>query len=90
MNVLPIGVSIDGEQELKEIPGCAKSFVKFESYLLEKKLIRKYEYDGLSAYFISVKLLFDEGMKFFSEQYNKLLCLPNTCKACDSRRRKFL
>lgn len=90
LNVLPIGVSVDGEQKLKEIPGCAKSFVNFESYLLDKKLIQKYEYEALSAYFININLLFDEGMKFFAEHYNKLLCLTNTCKACDSRRRKFL
>lgn len=90
MGVLPIGISINGEQKLKEIPGCAKSFVNFESYLLEKKLIRKYEYEGLSAYFIRVKLLYDEGMKFFSKHYNKILCPGNTCLACASRRRKFL
>jgi aminoglycoside 3-N-acetyltransferase len=90
MNVLPIGISINGDQKLKEIPGCAKSFVNFESYLLEKKLIRKYEYQGLSSYFIRVKLLYDEGVKFFSKHYDKTLCPKNTCPACDSRRRKFL
>jgi aminoglycoside 3-N-acetyltransferase len=90
LNVLPIGVSIEGEKILKEIPGCAKSFVNFESYLLDKKLINKYVYEGLSAYFISIKLLFDEGMRFFCEHYKKLLCVKDTCPACDSRRRKFL
>lgn len=90
MNVLPIGVYNEGEQILKEVPGCAKSFVNFESYLLEKKLINKYVYDGLSAYFISIKLLFDEGMRFFCEHFEKLLCVKDTCPACDSRRRKFL
>lgn len=90
MNVLPVGVSINGEQKLKEIPGCAKSFVNFEKYLLEKKLIKKYEYEGLSSYFISIKLLYDEGIKFFLKQFDKLLCPVNTCPACDSRRRKFL
>jgi len=90
MNVLPIGVSTNGEQRLKEIPGCAKSFCNFEKYLLENNLIKKYEYEGLNSYLISIKQLYDEGLKFFSEQYNKLLCPPNTCKACDSRRRKFL
>lgn len=90
MNVLPIGVSVDGEQKLKEIPGCAKSFVNFEKYLVENNLIKKYEYRGLNSYLISIKQLYDEGVKFFSEQYNKLLCSPNSCKACDSRRRKFL
>jgi len=90
MNVLPIGVSVDGEQKLKEIPGCAKSFVNFEKYLVENNLIKKYEYRGINSYLISIKQLYDEGVKFFSEQYNKLLCPPNRCKACDSRRRKFL
>lgn len=90
MNVLPVGVSINGEQKLKEIPGCAKSFVNFEKYLLEKKLIKKYEYEGLSSYFISIKLLYDEGIKFFLKQFDKLLCPVNTCPACDERRRKFL
>lgn len=90
MNVLPIGVYIEGEQILKEVPGCAKSFVNFESYLLDKKLINKYVYEGLSAYFISIKLLFDEGMRFFCEHFEKLLCVKDTCPACDSRRRKFL
>lgn len=90
MNVLPIGVTINSEQKLKEIPGCAKSFVNFEKYLLEKKLIKKYEYEGLSSYFISIKLLYDEGIKFFLKQFDKLLCPVNTCPACDERRRKFL
>ncbi len=90
MNVLPIGVSTKGEQQLEEIPGCAKSFVNFESYLLKENLIHRYGYEGLTSYFISVKLLFDEGMKFFSSHYEKLLCEKNTCLACDSRRRKFL
>jgi aminoglycoside 3-N-acetyltransferase len=90
LNVLPIGVSVNGEQKLKEIPGCAKSFVNFESYLLQKKLIKEYEYEGLSAYFINVKLLFDEGMKYFAKQFDKLLCPENTCQACDTRRRKYL
>ncbi len=90
LNVLPIGVSTNGEERLKEIPGCAKSFVNFEKYLVEKNLIKKYEYEGLNSYLICIKQIYAEGLKFFSEQYNKLLCPPNTCKACDSRRRKFL
>ena len=34
-----IGVSLSGEQSLKEIPGCSKSFTKFETYLLDNGLI---------------------------------------------------
>lgn len=90
LNVLPVGVSTNGEQRLKEIPGCAKSFVNFESYLLEKKAIKKYEYEGLSSYLLNTKLLYDEGMTFFPKHYDKLICPKTTCPACDSRRRKFL
>jgi aminoglycoside 3-N-acetyltransferase len=90
LSVLPIGVSVKGEQKLKEIPGCAKSFVNFEKYLLGKDLIKKNECEGLSSYFISVKILYDEGVKFFYKHYDKTLCPENTCPACDSRRRKFL
>jgi len=90
LNVLPIGVSTNGEHRLKEIPGCAKSFCNFEKHLLVNNLIKKYEYEGLNSYLINIKQLYDEGLKFFSEQYNKLLCPPSTCKACDSRRRKYL
>ncbi|AFH48740.1 Aminoglycoside N3'-acetyltransferase [Ignavibacterium album JCM 16511] len=90
LNVLPIGVSTNGEQKLKEIPGCAKGFVKFEKYLLDKNLINKQEYKSLSSYFINIQLLFNEGMKYFQTHYDKLLCPIGSCKACDSRRRKFL
>ncbi|MBS4036252.1 MAG: AAC(3) family N-acetyltransferase [Ignavibacterium sp.] len=90
MNVLPIGVSIKGEHRLKEIPGCAKGFVNFEKYLLENNLIKKCEYKSFSSYFINVKLLYNEGLIYFSNYYENLLCGKNTCPACDSRRRKFL
>lgn len=90
MNVLPVGVSINGEKKLKEIPGCAKSFINIEKYLIEKKLIKKCECGGLSSYFISIKLLYDEGMNFFPNHYDRLLCPQDICPACDSRRRKFL
>ncbi len=90
MNVMPIGVSVNGEQKLKEIPGCAKSFVNFEKYLIDKNLIQKSTYENLSAYLISIKLLYDEGLVYFSNYYENLLCGKNTCPACDSRRKKFL
>ncbi|MEJ5263133.1 MAG: AAC(3) family N-acetyltransferase [Ignavibacterium sp.] len=90
LNVLPIGVSTDGEQSLKEIPGCSKSFVNFEKYLLDKKLIEQFKISELTSSFISIRLLYEEGVKYFKENYSELLCTENTCPACDSRRRKFL
>jgi aminoglycoside 3-N-acetyltransferase len=90
MNVLPIGVSVEGEQKLKEIPGCAKGFVNFEKYLIKKNLIRQHDYGQLSSYFISIELLYREGLNYFKENYKELLCPAGFCPACDSRRRKFL
>lgn len=90
LNVLPIGVSVNGEQSLKEIPGCSKSFVNFEKYLLDKKLITQFTVSELTSYFISIRLLYEEGVRYFKENYSELLCNENTCPACDSRRRKFL
>jgi aminoglycoside 3-N-acetyltransferase len=90
MDVLPIGVSTEGEQKLKEIPGCAKGFVNFEKYLIKKNLISQISYCKLNTYFISIGLLYHEGQKYFSENFRELLCPAGTCQACDSRRRKFL
>ena len=90
LNVLPIGVSNLGEQKLMEIPGCSKSFVNFEKHLLQKKYIVKYSYNHLESYLISVQDLYTFGTKYFNEKYFDLLCPKGECKACDSRRLKFL
>lgn len=90
LNVLPFGVSTTGEQKLKEIPGCAKSFVNLEKYLLNHNLIVKHSYNGLYSYFISVKSLYSHGVTYFKENFESLLCTKGTCQACDSRRIKFI
>lgn len=90
LNVLPIGVSVNGEQKLKVIPGCAKSFVKFEKYLLENNLIEKMTYNTLESYRIPIELLYKEGIEYFLNNFESLLCSKGNCQACDSRRTKFL
>lgn len=90
LNVLPIGVSVNGEQKLKEIPGCAKSFVKFEKYLLANNLIEKRNFNTLESYLIPIELLYKEGIEYFSNNFESLLCAKGNCQACDSRRTKFL
>ncbi|WP_337866599.1 hypothetical protein [Ignavibacterium sp.] len=87
--MLPIGVSTNGEQSLKEIPGCSTSYVNFEKYLLDKKLITKFKISELTGCFIDIKLLYEEGVKYIRENFS-VLCAESTCPACDSRRRKFL
>ena len=89
LNVLPAGISTNGEQELIELPGCSKSFVNFENYLISNNLISKHEYDGLNSYFISIELLLEKGIPYFRNHYKNLLCKEGTCRACDSRRTKF-
>jgi aminoglycoside 3-N-acetyltransferase len=90
LNVLPIGVSVDGIQKLKEIPGCSKNFIKFEMYLDDKKLITKLSKDLLQSSLIKITVLYDNGIKFFKENFESLLCSENTCPACDQRRKKFI
>jgi aminoglycoside N3'-acetyltransferase len=86
LNVEDYGVSTEGIQKLKEIPGCAKSFVSVEKHLLNKKLIDKILYNSFYAYYINVKTIHEELIDFFCNNYLSLLCMKGTCKACDSRR----
>ncbi len=90
LNVLEVGVSIQGEMGLKEIPGCSKSFVNFEKYLVREKLIVQNIYNGLKSYLISIEKLHSEGVKYFNNNFQNLLCSKGECKACDSRRQKYL
>lgn len=86
MNVIPVGISISGEQKLKEVPGCSKSFVNFEKYLLENELIFKYKVNNTSCYYLSIKKLIKDAEYFFKTRFLNLLCEKGSCKACDSRR----
>ncbi len=85
-----IGISTQGEQPLKEVPGCSKSFINFESYLLESNYIKTFCKDELYVYFIPVPLLLEVGINYFSHNYERLLCKKGTCKPCDFRRDKHL
>ena len=85
-----IGVSIHGEQYLKEVPGCSKSFVNFESFLIDNKIISPRNKNELTSYFIPIDVLLESGLAFFKNSPEKLLCSRGICKACDFRRDKFL
>jgi aminoglycoside 3-N-acetyltransferase len=84
------GVSVTGEQILKEVPGCSKPFINFESYLLDKKLIKPKACNELVCYYIPINLLLEFGISFFKENPEKLLCPKGNCNACDVRRNQFL
>ncbi len=83
--VLPIGVSEAGGQELHELPGCSQSFVRFEQHLIETERIRPFFEKTLRACHMPVGIVLEEGLSFFRERPQDLLCAPGTCKACDER-----
>jgi aminoglycoside 3-N-acetyltransferase len=85
LHVENIGVSIDDEFELNQIPGCSKSFKNFEKDLVLHKLIKPTYFNSLSSYLIPVSTLLQEGLQYFRKYPEKLLCPEKSCKACDSR-----
>jgi hypothetical protein len=90
INVLKKGVSTKGEKDLVELPGCAKSFVNFEQYLLDSNFLKPVSQNELSSYLIDMKFLYEIGIKYFRNNYDKLLCPKGTCRPCDARRSQFL
>ncbi len=89
LGVEKIGVSLDGETELIEIPGCSKSFVNFEKYLLKNKFICRKRINQLDYYFLPVKTILELGLDYFRNSKNELICPGGTCAACDERRSKL-
>lgn len=90
LGVEKIGVSLKGEEELIEIPGCAKSFTSFEKHLISLNKIQYNNYNELVSCLLPVEEIIEEGLSYFSQNYNKLLCEKNQCLACDSRRFNYL
>jgi len=86
LQVEKVGVSITGEQNLIEVPGCAKQFISFQEFLGVKGLLKEFNYYGLQVIFVPVSLLIDEGVPYFRNNFNTLLCADGICSACDSRR----
>ncbi len=85
LNIQPIGVSNNGEQNLEQVPGCSKSFVNFENYLNSKNIL-PYRFNGdLKILFVPLKLIYDEAEIFFTKYFINLLCKERSCKACDTR-----
>lgn len=90
LGVEPYGVSINNEQKLKELPGCSKPFINFQNYLLKKNLIKNLNNTTLETYYISIELLLEQGLYFFTNHLDELLCPEKTCQACDTRRLKLI
>jgi len=89
MHVNKVGVSKQGNQPLREIPGCAKAFVNFEQELVSRDLLQLVSQAELTTYYVSVELLLREGMPYFRNHPERLLCAFGSCPACDVRRDNF-
>lgn len=90
LHVEKIGISIDGEQRLKEIPGCSQSFINFEKYLTDKKFIKPFKHKKLTGYYLPVQIIYEAGIQYFRNHFQNLLCPAGTCQACDARRQFYL
>jgi len=90
LDVEKAGISTEGIVKLKELPGCSKSFINFENYLLRNNTIKKKYFHQLDYYYLDTEKILKEGLTFFRNNYRELLCPEGTCKACDSRRRNYL
>jgi aminoglycoside N3'-acetyltransferase len=89
MKVESIGESNEDTIKLIEVPGCAKSFITFEKYLIENKVLKPQYFNKLRILYIKIDELIKAGKEFFRNNYSMLLCDKGTCKACDSRRQYF-
>lgn len=81
LGVLNAGISENGDVPIKESPGCSKAFVNFGKYLLENGHI----FAKNKNYLIPVELVLKEGLSFFRQRPQELLCEPGSCAACDNR-----
>ena len=89
MHVNKVGVSKQGNQPLREIPGCAKAFVNFEQELVSRDLLQLVSQAELTSCYVSVELLLREGLPYFRKHPERLLCASGSCPACDVRRDNF-
>lgn len=85
LNVRKVGVSTNGKQALIEIPGCSRSFINFENYLLQQKMIASVGEKNLKSYFLRVETIYQEGIKYIRTDPENFLCPKTSCRTCDSR-----
>jgi|YNPMSStandDraft_2_1061718.scaffolds.fasta_scaffold00791_7 aminoglycoside N3'-acetyltransferase len=84
-----IGISVEGEIELKETPGCSKSFFTLEEYAIKKGIINSIEIEGIKVYYFNVKEFAIKCDDFFNKCYENLLCDDQLCSPCMYRRKKL-
>lgn len=89
LNIEPIGLGANGDQQLFEIPGCSKSFTNLEIALEDDGYFPPNEFNGLSFKLINVRGLLFFSTGFIQDHYRSLLCIDPECKPCSYRRMKM-
>jgi aminoglycoside 3-N-acetyltransferase len=90
LGLLPIGMTVEGEVPLREVPGCSKGFVALERHLLARGSVRPVTRHGLRVVSMAVPVVLEEGLRFLRSTPELVLCPRGSCAACDSRRKAFV
>ncbi len=89
LGVEKTGVSITGEMQLCEVPGCARSFRRLETHLLQSQKLASLHAGALRVLSIPVHLLLDAGLAYVRRHPLRFLCDAGNCPPCDARRQAF-
>lgn len=84
-----VGVSVDGEIQLKETPGCSKSFFSLEEFCLRRGIINYVAIDDVKIYYFNIKEFVSRCGDFFRNDFARLLCDTELCQPCSFRRKKL-
>jgi len=89
LGVKKSGLTPEGEQPLRELPGCSKAFPALGNYLSEMGLIRPLQINGLTSCCIPIADIYQDALEFCRSHPLALLCPAGSCPACDERRRWY-
>ncbi len=90
LGVEPVGLSVNGETPLRELPGCSRGFTRFEHHLLQTRHLEPVSLGSLTATYMPISMLWTTGIEYFKTFPDTLLCDVGTCRACDTRREKMI
>ncbi len=86
LGIEAVGVSITGERQLVEIPGCSRSFGRLEQTLLEENDIEQFAAGGIAGYVMPAGQLSERLVGLLRREPNVQLCPAGSCFPCDARR----
>jgi aminoglycoside 3-N-acetyltransferase len=74
------------EVELREVPGCSKSFFKLEPVARQEGLVHLDSLGAAAVMTLSARRLLRLIARVLEREPDFLLCAPGACPACDERR----